>query len=268
MRLGRSLFGGVTLIVSAHAGTGPVIVALVAAIWFSLVLVLFADERSSAPHPDTQNRRGRSAPRPIREVFRGLGSTLLEAFRAKNIWLGLVFALLAGAGFEAVGAVAGSFLIDRDLAQAEVGVFLALPVVPAMLIGGLIGGALSDRNRRVAVMVFLVLMAGAIVGLSAVAGGQRTAILALLGVVYFGIGLFVAASYALFMDPTNPRLGATQFSTFMAATNGCESWAGFVVGRLIPSLGYAGAFITMAVISLLALPAVFAMRTPDRSPSM
>ena len=39
-----------------------------------------------------------------------------------------------------------------------------------------------------------------------------------------------------------------------------------MVGRLIPSLGYAGAFITMALLSLLALPAVFAMRGTNRPP--
>ncbi len=264
MLLGRSLFGGVTLVVSAQAGTGPVIVALVAAIWCSLALVLFADERAAAAHPDAPAPGARRAAPPFAAAVRGLAATLLAAFRARRTWLGLAFALLAGAGFEAVGAVAGPFLIDRGLAQAEVGAFLALPVVSAMLVGGLIGGPLSDRHRRGTVLAALGLIAALILALSAAAGGGHLTVLVLLGAVYFGIGLFVAASYALFMDLTDPRLGATQFSAFMAATNGCESWAGFAVGRLIPRFGYAGAFVAMALLSLLAVPAVLAMRSERR----
>jgi hypothetical protein len=49
----------------------------------------------------------------------------------------------------------------------------------------------------------------------------------LIGVADVFIGLFTAASYALFMDLTDPKLGGTQFSAFMAATNGCESWSGW-----------------------------------------
>ncbi len=263
MLLGRSAFGGVALIVGARAGMTPVILALVAAVWGSLALVLFADERGATA--DAPEARPGAEAAPARDAGpKTFGATLIEAFRARNTWLGLAFALVAGAGFEAVGAVAGPFLIDRGLRPEEVGAFLALPVVSAMLVGGLVGGPLSDRGRRGVVAGFLVLMAAAILGLAAVAGGSRPALLALLTVVYFGIGLLVAASYALFMDLTHPRLGATQFSAFMAATNACESWAGFTIGRLVPGLGYPGAFVAMAALSLLALPALLAIRLPAR----
>ena len=82
----------------------------------------------------------------------------------------------------------------------------------------------------------------------------------LLGGVYLGIGVLTAASYALFMDLTRPALGATQFSTFMAATNGCEAWATYSVGRLAGSLGYGPAFLGMAFASLLSLPILWWLR--------
>jgi hypothetical protein len=85
-------------------------------------------------------------------------------------------------------------------------------------------------------------------------GGSRPAVLlALLTGMYFFVGLFTAASYALFMDLTEPRLGATQFSTFMAATNGCEAWSTWTGGRIAGSAGYASAFVALSVASVLSL---------------
>ena len=71
--------------------------------------------------------------------------------------------------------------------------------------------------------------------------------------MYFFVGLFTASSYALFMDLTNPIIGGTQFSTYMAATNGCEAWVVWIAGITTVSYGYSHAFILMSIISLLSL---------------
>jgi hypothetical protein len=78
--------------------------------------------------------------------------------------------------------------------------------------------------------------------------------LAWLAGLYVFIGLFTAASSALFMDLTDPQLGGTQFSTFMAATNGCESWSAKVGGLWAAKFGYPGALGLMSLVSLAALP--------------
>lgn len=80
--------------------------------------------------------------------------------------------------------------------------------------------------------------------------------------MYFFVGCFVAVSYALFMDLTEPRLGATQFSAVMAATNACESWSAFTSGRIVASHGYPAAFFAMSAVSPLALPLPRLMRRP------
>lgn len=71
--------------------------------------------------------------------------------------------------------------------------------------------------------------------------------------MYFFAGRFTAASYALFMDVTNPKLGATQFSTFMSATNGCEAWVVYSAGLITTASGYNIAFLIMCIVSLTAL---------------
>ena len=75
--------------------------------------------------------------------------------------------------------------------------------------------------------------------------------------MYFFVGMFIASSYALYMDQTNPKIGATQFSTYMAATNGCESWTVWMAGIITGFGGYAAAFLAMSLVSLLSL---FALR--------
>jgi predicted MFS family arabinose efflux permease len=81
--------------------------------------------------------------------------------------------------------------------------------------------------------------------------------LLLLGLLYFFIGAFTTASYALFMDMTDRRLGATQLSAYMSATNLCESWSAFAVGALVAALGYGAAFSVMALASLVVLPVLW-----------
>jgi MFS family permease len=239
MLLGRSLFGGVALIVDAWAGTGFVIGALIAAIWCSLAIVGFS----------------RETPEMLARKSAGFIRTAGAALRDRTTWIMVGFALIGGAAFEAVGALAGPYLVDRGFSSAQVGGFLALPVVVAMTAGALIGGRVSDRFGRVRVvtlaLIGLALATGALAG---VAGLPGSVTLVVLAVIYLLIGFFTASSYALFMDHTRPELGATQFTTYMAATNACESWSGFTVGRLTAAQGYPPAFAVMAGLSLLGLP--------------
>jgi len=204
----------------------------------------------------------------MRDRLAAIGIRLGLVFRRRDTWLGLLFAALAGAGFEGVGAVAGPFLVDRGFATEDIGVFFALNSVMAMIAGAVTGGYIADRiGKRAAVSGSLVLLSAAVfavAGYDALArGGGGPGLLAALTVLYLCIGLFTASSYALFMEITDPSLGATQFSAFMAATNACESWSGFAVGRGIPVLGYSGAFSILALVSLATFPLVRRMSARD-----
>jgi hypothetical protein len=77
-----------------------------------------------------------------------------------------------------------------------------------------------------------------------------------LAAMYFCTGAFTAASYAWFMDLTDVELGATQFSLFMSATNGCESWATRAAGAIKEAAGYPAAMAVGSAVSLLALLAL------------
>lgn len=239
MVIGRALFGGAALLADERLGSTFVLGCLAVTIGFSMLL-LFSSREPEGPPP---------------AAHRGFGRTLRAALRDRRTVLGLLFALLGGAAFEAVGAVAGPYLFDRGFSQSDVGWFLAVPVVVALVVGAFAGGYLADRLGRVrSVLAFLLTIAASV--LLIVAWGERAPrhLPALLGLLYLAIGAFTASSYGLFMDLTHPRLGATQFSAYMAATNACEAWSSFAVGRLVAIGSYAPAFLAMAAISLLAVP--------------
>jgi uncharacterized membrane protein YedE/YeeE len=65
------------------------------------------------------------------------------------------------------------------------------------------------------------------------------------------------------MDLTDPKLGGTQFSTYMAATNGCESWSGWAGGEITSKSSYSIAFIMMSIVSLLSLLLLRFFRKPE-----
>ncbi|MEP7026965.1 MAG: MFS transporter [Candidatus Eisenbacteria bacterium] len=239
MLIGRSMFGGVALMVAANFDPRAVPAGLLIAIVGTLALLFFARERAPA------SGAGEA----------GLLATIRAALGRRTTWLGLGFALISGAGFEAVGAVAGPFLVDRGQGGAAIGGFLAFPAVIATVVGGFLGGAIADRlGGARAVTGALLGLAVVIFVLAGATGASPGETYALLTAVYFGIGTFTASSYALFMDLTDSRLGATQFSSYMAATNACEAWAGLLVGRLVVQSGYGFAFGVLAAISLVGVP--------------
>lgn len=254
MLAGRAIFGGGALLLDARVGATTTILLLVAAIWSSLLVLAVAGE------PEVFPQAGTTVAARRREFLSALGAAL----RRRSTWLILAFATIGGAGFEAVGLLVGPYLLERGFSQSAIGGFLFLPTVLAMLAGAAAAGVLADRvDRRAGVAMTLVATAAtiAVMGSSPALSGE--VVLALLALLYFLIGALTTASYALFMDFTDPRLGATQLSAAMSATNLCESWSAFAVGRLTTMLGFGAAFSWMAAVSLLALPCLWWLPKPE-----
>lgn len=254
MLAGRSLFGGGALLIDAWAGPTATLLLLVAGIWLPLAVLLVAGEPEPAPRTVS-----------LAERRREFAAVLGDVLRRRGTWLVLAFAAIGGAGFEAVGILAGPFLIDHGFSSTQVGAFLFLPTVAAMMAGAMVAGRLSDRlGRAPAAAVTLVGLAITIIGIAWVDASwlSGAVTLGLMTVLYVLIGAFTTTSYALFMNLTDRRLGATQLSASMSATNLCESWSAFAVGRFTSAWGYAPAFTIMAVLSLTALPLLRRLARP------
>jgi len=244
MLIGRSVFGGGTLIIAYQLGLSYMILLLVIIILSAMSLLFLVKE------PVFQLRPGNQ--------FKTFVRNFSLSFSSRNTWLAIIFALTSAAAFEVAGGLAGPFLTDLNINQETIGFFFAMPVVIAMFIGGLIGGYISDKiNRKSSVGIFLLGFVAAVVFISiyiyAEGSINETIFLSAYTIMYFFVGLFTASSYALFMDLTNPNIGGTQFSTYMAATNGCEAWSVWVAGGIVASYSYSTSFIIMCVVSLASL---------------
>lgn len=253
MLLGRSLFGGVVLIFAEQIGLHLVAALMIMSILITMSLLLIIREPPAAIKKDSS--------------FRYYRQRLLSAFIHKNTWYCIGFALTAAAAFEAAGAFAGPFFTDRGIAAQQVGFFFTAPVVAAMLLGGLAGGYLSDhihRKRAVGIYLGAVIVMVATIAMSEIVNpdmANRIHFYLYTG-MYLFTGMFTAASYALFMEMTDPELGATQFSSFMAATNGCEAWVLFSTGIVVANHGYSVAFLIMCMVSVLGLLLLNKVQSP------
>ena len=242
--IGRSIFGGGTLIIAYSLGLNYMIGLLVIVIISTMLILLLVKEPVLIS--GSENRF---------EIFK---KNFVLSFSKKNTWLAILFALTSAAAFEAAGGLAGPFLTDLNFSQETIGFFFALPVVLAMFIGSLVGGYVSDKiKRKNAVALFL---AGFVIPIIFISGYTNfnnnvnsTLLLSAFTLMYLFVGLFTASSYALYMDLTNPEIGGTQFSTYMAATNGCEALAVWAAGITVSSFSYSAAFLLMSVVSLLSL---------------
>lgn len=256
---GRSVFGGTLLVASASFGENAIVVPLIATIWCVATLLLFLTK--PLPRAGTPESAG------VR--FVRYRADLRRVARDGRVWSAFAFALVAGAAFEGVGAIGGPYLLDRGLSQAGVGWFFSIPAVAGMVCGSLAGGYLADRAGTLRVVGSSLLgIAAVVLTLAAMESAAEPPAphwtVAIFSALYLGIGVFVASSYAMFMNLTDAGLGATQFSAFMGATNACESWSGYAAGRMTGAAGYGTAFAALAGISLLGLAALFRLHRSRR----
>ena len=264
MLLGRALLGGGALVIGAYAGEQAVVALLITCTTFSMFLVLKMGSQSPA-----SGEAETSASQRLQRVL----TSVCVALQERNTWIGLAFALTGSAAFNALEVLYGPFLIDRGFTKAEVGTFASLPMIGLMVAGSLSGGMLSDRfGRRRIVAAALALICCFVAGLAATDLYETTPrsslLLAWLAGSAFGIGLFTATSYALFMDITDRQVAATQFSAFMGMTNGCESWSTWVAGMIIASSNYPTALLALCGVSLVSLPLVAFMRPKSEVPQV
>lgn len=246
-KLGGSMLGGSGgTIFAKHVGWPVVFVVMAVILWAVMALLIVVRERSAGAVAPAQ-------PPDFLPLFR----EAWRSFAFPTAIAGVLIALLTPAGYALISAP-HTRLLRADLAFSEERIALLSSLLPnlAGVAGALLGGPLADRigPRKV--------MGGFMVGIAA-----ALAVFALVPhlwpsisfhgtwtvVFQFCIGAYSAAALGFFMTLSNPAVGATQFTIFMAGTNLTYSWTSAVGGRIADAFGFPALFAVAAVMQLLAI---------------
>jgi predicted MFS family arabinose efflux permease len=179
------------------------------------------------------------------------------AFAHPLAWIGLLVALGTPIGYAMIQAAHNRLLRAELHLEEEVIASLSGVIDPLSgVAGALIGGFLADRfGARVVMGGAMAAIAAALLGFGVSSPlWPSWTFLALWTVVFIGaVNAYSAASLGAFMSLCDPRVGATHFAVYMAATNLTYSWAAPFGGSVADRWGYPALFALAAAIQLVTI---------------
>ncbi len=221
----------------------------------------------------------------LRQAGADMRDFAVAAFRSflgtRGAFVGVFFALLPAGAMSLSLALQSNLSVELGLNDDQVA-WLQLASTVSSAVAMVIGGILSDRfGRRRVLTIFIALMslpvlylmaellkAGYVMPRQPGSGGPavpQTLVTALwVATISFNIflGLMYGVRSALFMDVTNPRVAATQFTAYMALMNVAIAYTATWQGLAIEAWGYPVTLAVDAVFGLLGLALLPWMKKP------
>jgi len=144
------------------------------------------------------------------------------------------------------------------LGKAQIGLITAIFPL-SIAVGSVVGGAITDKWGR-KVILFGLIWASIFFSASLILANTWQILAVIYGIVGFLQGGYMAVIGAIFMDITNPRAGATQFSVLTSLANVGEISAGTISGSMVTILGFGRTFLYSAWIFGPALLILYFIR--------
>lgn len=241
---GVAIGGGAGTVLAKHLGWPALFTLIAVVIWSIMLLVIAVRER-----PESQAAEAAEERLDLRELWRSFG------FRTP-LW-GIAIAVLTPAGYGLVAAVFTRLLrADLGLSEEAIGTLQGTVDPIAGVAGALIGGVLADRLGVRKVMGGFMLLIGVTLGVWALGRGHwhsMTFLTTWVAAEALFVGAYNAASLGFFMAISNPKVGATQFAVFMAASNLTYSWTSPSGGWLTDRWGAVTTFAIAAVVQIVMI---------------
>jgi len=175
-------------------------------------------------------------------------SIVISEFKKKNTKIVAVFGFVAAMNFGMMIMIIPEYMMTvLELDVVQTGLLTTLFPI-ATVIGAVTGGTLSDRWGRKKTLYIFLSSALIISALFITANTWH-----ILAILYPLIGFLqgstsFATLMALYMDNTNPTIGATQFSIFTSISNFGDIGIAMISGTLVVLLGYHRFFLYAALI--------------------
>ena len=174
-----------------------------------------------------------------------IGKLLVGEFKKKTTQLVAIFAPVF-----AINSGVLMFLIPLymktalQLDIAQIGLIAA--IFPATkVVGAIVGGTMTDRwGRKNTLYIFIGI--GVFFSASLIFANTWQILAILYGIIGFLQGGSFTAFSAMFMDITNPKIGATQFSILTSLANFGEMGSGAMSGSFVAILGFSRVFLYSA----------------------
>jgi predicted MFS family arabinose efflux permease len=175
-----------------------------------------------------------------------IASLVITEFKKKNTILIALFGFIVAINFGMLLFIIPDYMMNvlkLDIAQTGI-INSAFPM--ATVIGAFAGGVIVDRWGRKKIMYIFLVMILLSSALLIIADTWQILIL-----IYSMIGFLTGAALfsamgALFMDITNPKIGATQYSILASITNLGEFGIAAISGTLVLMIGYNRFFLYAA----------------------
>ncbi len=241
---GVAIGGGAGTVLAKHLGWPALFTLIAVIIWAIMFLVIATKERPAAEAAEAAAER-----LDLRELWR--------SFAFRTPLFGIAIAVLTPAGYGLIAAVFTRLMrADLGLSEEAIGTLSGTVDPIAGVVGALIGGVLADRlGVRKVMGGFMLLIAATIAtwALGRAHWHSMTFLAVWVAAQALFIGAYNAASLGFFMSISNPKVGATQFAVFMAATNLTYSWTSPSGGWMADHWGFVPTFAVAAVVQLVMI---------------
>jgi MFS family permease len=172
-------------------------------------------------------------------------SLVIKEFKKKTTLLVAIFSPLVFMNEGMLSFIMPIYMRD-SLRIGDVQIGLISMILPVFLaVGSVTGGVTTDKiGRKLTLYIFLGF--NAIFTASLIFTNTWWKLSIVYGIIGFLMGAHSTVSCALFMDVTNPRIGATQYGVFTGIANVGLNGGGMVTGSLVAAFGFARTFLYAA----------------------
>lgn len=183
----------------------------------------------------------------IIEKQQKVGAILIQEFKKRTTLLMAIFAVFVTMSSGIILLIAPIWMnMGLKLNIIQVG-FITMIFTISMAFGSLIGGIVADRFDRKN-SLYLLIFVSILFSILLIFTNTSLNFAIVYSIIGFLQGCYFSLFGAMFMDATNPRIGATQFSIFNGLANLGSVSASMISGFLYVTLGISLLFLFSACI--------------------